>query len=117
MRELLGNGRRRAGFYVLGVVALLVVVGVPLLVGTGLLSAMGEAPSKAAPAEGQEVSKETVDEAAAGLIRGSLFVCDDRALAVEMGAIGGAGLGPEHVHAELGEVISGARPADRPIKS
>lgn len=46
----------------------------------------------------------------AALIRDALFVCDDRALAVEMGAIGGAGLGADAIHAELGEVLAGARP-------
>lgn len=34
---------------------------------------------------------------------------DDRKLAVEMGAIGGAGLGIESIHAELGEVITGIK--------
>ncbi|SFJ18028.1 ornithine cyclodeaminase family protein [Thermoflavimicrobium dichotomicum] len=43
----------------------------------------------------------------AGLIKQALFVCDDRDLAVHMGAIGGAGLDQNHIHAELGEVISG----------
>jgi len=46
----------------------------------------------------------------AGLIAGSLFVCDDRDLAAQMGAIAGAGLGPEAIHAELGEVIAGVKP-------
>jgi ornithine cyclodeaminase len=49
-------------------------------------------------------------EADADLIRSALFVCDDRDLAVRMGAVGGAGLGPEAVHAELGEVIAGVKP-------
>jgi ornithine cyclodeaminase len=49
-------------------------------------------------------------EADAGLIRSALFVCDDRDLAVRMGAVGGAGLGPDAVHAELGEVIAGVKP-------
>lgn len=49
-------------------------------------------------------------EVDAGLPRSALFVCDDREPAVEMGAAGGAGLGPEVVHAELGHVITGARP-------
>jgi ornithine cyclodeaminase len=35
---------------------------------------------------------------------------DDRRLAVEMGAVGGAGLGPEAINAELGEVLAGTRP-------
>jgi alanine dehydrogenase len=35
---------------------------------------------------------------------------DDRRLAVEMGAVGGAGLGPDVIHAELGEVLAGLRP-------
>jgi hypothetical protein len=33
-----------------------------------------------------------------------MVVVDDRRLAVEMGALGGAGLGAEAIHAELGEV-------------
>jgi len=46
----------------------------------------------------------------AGLIAGSLFVCDDCDLAEKMGAIAGAGLGREAIHAELGEVIAGVKP-------
>ena len=49
-------------------------------------------------------------EVSAEVIRAALFVCDDRVLAVEMGALGGIGLGPEAVGAELGEVLSGAHP-------
>jgi ornithine cyclodeaminase len=48
-------------------------------------------------------------EVQADLIASSLFVCDDRDLAVRGGAIGGAGLGPEAIHAELGEVIAGVK--------
>jgi len=48
-------------------------------------------------------------EVSAELIRQSLFVCDDRRLAMEMGAIGGVGLGPDAIHAELGEVIAGTK--------
>jgi ornithine cyclodeaminase/alanine dehydrogenase-like protein (mu-crystallin family) len=32
-------------------------------------------------------------------------VCDDRNLAVQMGAIGGVGLSEDYIHADLGEVI------------
>lgn len=46
----------------------------------------------------------------AGLLRDALVVVDDRDLAVRMGAVGGAGLGPEAIHAELGEVLGGQRP-------
>ena len=35
--------------------------------------------------------------------------CDDRDLATSMGAIAGAGLGPDAIHAELGEVIAGVK--------
>jgi len=49
-------------------------------------------------------------EVAADLIRAGLFVCDDRALAVELGAVAGVGLGPDVVDAELGEVLSGRHP-------
>lgn len=45
----------------------------------------------------------------AELIRKSLFVCDDRDLAIEMGAIGGAGLDADEIHAEIGEVIAGTK--------
>jgi len=46
-------------------------------------------------------------EVSADLLRSSLFVCDDRDLAVTMGAAGGAGVGAEVIDAELGEVIAG----------
>lgn len=49
-------------------------------------------------------------EVAADVIAHGLFVCDDRALAVEMGALGGVGLGAEAVGAELGEVLAGRHP-------
>lgn len=49
-------------------------------------------------------------EVAADVIRTGLFVCDDRALAVELGALGGVALGAEAVSAELGEVLSGNHP-------
>jgi ornithine cyclodeaminase/alanine dehydrogenase-like protein (mu-crystallin family) len=54
-----------------------------------------------------EPAKGEVD---AGLITGSLFVCDDRDLAANMGAIAGAGLGSDAIHAELGEIIAGVKP-------
>ena len=53
-----------------------------------------------------EPAKGEVD---AGLIATSLFVCDDRDLAASMGAIAGAGLGREAIHAELGEIIAGVK--------
>jgi ornithine cyclodeaminase len=46
----------------------------------------------------------------ASLIRQSYFVCDDRELAVKIGAIGGAGLGEDSIHAELGEILAGTKP-------
>jgi ornithine cyclodeaminase/alanine dehydrogenase-like protein (mu-crystallin family) len=49
-------------------------------------------------------------EVAANVIRSALFICDDRGLAVEMGALGGVGLGPEAVAAELGDVLGGTHP-------
>lgn len=52
-------------------------------------------------------------EVAADALRAALVVVDDRRLALEMGAVGGAGLGPEVIHAELGEVLSGTRPGRR----
>jgi ornithine cyclodeaminase/alanine dehydrogenase-like protein (mu-crystallin family) len=51
-----------------------------------------------------EPGKAEVD---ADLIRTGLFVCDDRRLAVELGAVGGAGLGSDAVDAELGDVLAG----------
>ena len=54
-----------------------------------------------------EPAKGEVD---AELIAGSLFACDDRDLAARMGAIAGAGLGPDAIHAELGEIIAGVKP-------
>lgn len=49
-------------------------------------------------------------EVAGAIIEQALFVCDDRALALEMGAIAGVGLGPEAIDAELGEVLAGVHP-------
>jgi len=49
-------------------------------------------------------------EVAADVIRSALFVCDDRALAVRMGALGGVRLGLDAVGAELGEVLGGSHP-------
>lgn len=49
-------------------------------------------------------------EVAADALRASTVVVDDRRLALEMGAVGGAGLGAEAIHAELGEVIARTRP-------
>jgi ornithine cyclodeaminase len=49
-------------------------------------------------------------EVSAEVIRDAVFVCDDRELCVTMGAIGGAGLGPESIAAELGDVLAGAHP-------
>jgi ornithine cyclodeaminase/alanine dehydrogenase-like protein (mu-crystallin family) len=48
-------------------------------------------------------------EIAADALKSAVVVVDDRRLAVEMGAVGGAGLGPEVIHAELGEVLAGKR--------
>ncbi|MFI5399545.1 MAG: ornithine cyclodeaminase family protein [SAR324 cluster bacterium] len=49
-------------------------------------------------------------ELTADAIRRGLFVCDDRALAVEMGAVGGVGLDASAIYAELGEVLTHAKP-------
>ena len=48
-------------------------------------------------------------EIAADALKSAIVVVDDRRLAVEMGAVGGAGLGHEVIHAELGEVLAGKR--------
>ena len=44
------------------------------------------------------------------VITSGLFVCDDRDLAVTVGALCGVGLGPEAVGAELGDVLAGRHP-------
>jgi ornithine cyclodeaminase len=49
-------------------------------------------------------------EVSAGLLRQSTFFCDNRALALAMGAPAGVGLGEEVIHAELGEVLAGTKP-------
>lgn len=46
----------------------------------------------------------------ANLIRDSVFICDDRDLAIEMGTVGGVGLGSGVIDAEIGEVFSGSHP-------
>jgi ornithine cyclodeaminase/alanine dehydrogenase-like protein (mu-crystallin family) len=47
-------------------------------------------------------------ECTAELLRAGRFFCDNRALAVAMGAPAGVGLGEEVIHAELGEVLTSA---------
>jgi ornithine cyclodeaminase/alanine dehydrogenase-like protein (mu-crystallin family) len=49
-------------------------------------------------------------EVAAEVLSAARVVVDDRKLALEMGAVGGAGLSASAIHAELGEVISGLHP-------
>lgn len=49
-------------------------------------------------------------EVSADVIRSALFFCDDAELAVEMGALAGAGLSKVQVAAELGEVLAGTHP-------
>jgi ornithine cyclodeaminase len=49
-------------------------------------------------------------EVAAEALAAARVVVDDRRLAVEMGALGGAGLSAATIHAELGEVIAGVQP-------
>jgi ornithine cyclodeaminase/alanine dehydrogenase-like protein (mu-crystallin family) len=49
-------------------------------------------------------------EVSAEVIRSSLFVCDDRRLAVEMGASGDPPIDAEAIGAELGEVLAGTHP-------
>lgn len=46
-------------------------------------------------------------EVDADVIKVARFICDDRQLALSMGAIAGAGLTDEHIHAEIGEVLAG----------
>jgi ornithine cyclodeaminase/alanine dehydrogenase-like protein (mu-crystallin family) len=49
-------------------------------------------------------------EVAAEALTATLVVVDDRKLALEMGAVGGAGLTAAAIHAELGEIIAGLKP-------
>ena len=49
-------------------------------------------------------------EVDARVIREAVLVCDDRELAVQMGAVGAAGLGHDAIDAELGEVLAGIHP-------
>jgi ornithine cyclodeaminase/alanine dehydrogenase-like protein (mu-crystallin family) len=49
-------------------------------------------------------------EVSADVIRTSLFVCDDRDLAVELGALRGVALGADAVGAEFGDVLAGRHP-------
>jgi ornithine cyclodeaminase/alanine dehydrogenase-like protein (mu-crystallin family) len=49
-------------------------------------------------------------EVAAEALTAARLVVDDRKLALEMGAVGGAGLSSAAIHAELGEVIAGLKP-------
>jgi ornithine cyclodeaminase/alanine dehydrogenase-like protein (mu-crystallin family) len=55
-------------------------------------------------------------EVAADALKAAIVVVDDRQLAVEMGAVGGAGLGHEAIHAELGEVLAGTRPGRMDVR-
>jgi len=48
-------------------------------------------------------------ELSAEVLQAARVIVDDKRLAVEMGAVGAAGLGPDSIHAELGEVIGGTR--------
>jgi ornithine cyclodeaminase len=48
-------------------------------------------------------------EVAADALEMARVVVDDRRLALEMGAVGGAGLGVDAIHAELGEVLAGTK--------
>jgi ornithine cyclodeaminase/alanine dehydrogenase-like protein (mu-crystallin family) len=49
-------------------------------------------------------------EVSAALIAASRFFCDDRALALEMGAVGNVGLDEAAITGELGEVLAGRQP-------
>ncbi len=52
-------------------------------------------------------------EVVAEVVRDAVFVCDDRELAVRMGAVGGVGLDAAAIDAELGEVLAGTHPGRR----
>jgi len=49
-------------------------------------------------------------EVAADALKAAMVIVDDRRLAIEMGAVGGAGLGLDAISAELGEVLAGTKP-------
>jgi ornithine cyclodeaminase/alanine dehydrogenase-like protein (mu-crystallin family) len=64
--------------------------------------------------EGSHISTLGADEPgktelSSDLLEQSLVICDDRELAVSQGAVGNVGLTSEHIHAELGEVLSGQK--------
>jgi ornithine cyclodeaminase/alanine dehydrogenase-like protein (mu-crystallin family) len=48
-------------------------------------------------------------ELSAEVLQAARVIVDDKRLAVEMGAVGAVGLGPDSIHAELGEVIGGRK--------
>jgi len=52
-------------------------------------------------------------EVSADALEAALVIVDDRKLALEMGAVGGAGLRADSIHAELGEVLAGTKPGRR----
>lgn len=53
-------------------------------------------------------------ELSADVISLSLFVCDDRQLAVEMGTLRGVQLGTATIAPEVGEVFAGTHPGRTP---
>jgi ornithine cyclodeaminase len=66
-------------------------------------------------AKGTHITSLGADEAGkaeldASLIQASLFVADDRDLALAQGALLAAGLGWENLHAELGDILAGDKP-------
>ena len=73
------------------------------LIQAGMLSAGSHITTLGADEPGKiEVSGEVISS--------SLFFCDDASLAVEMGALAGAGLSRDQVAAELGQVLAGDHP-------
>jgi ornithine cyclodeaminase len=52
-------------------------------------------------------------EVSGDALEAALVIVDDRKLALEMGAVGGAGLRADSIHAELGEVLAGTKPGRR----
>jgi len=54
-----------------------------------------------------EPGKQELD---ATLIHDAVFICDDRNLTMQMGAVGNAGLDSSAIDAELGEVLVGRHP-------
>ncbi len=75
--------------------------------GQAVLSSQWARPGLHITALGAEESDKV--ELPGELLQRATFVCDNRALAVSSGMVGGAGPAESSIHAELGEIIAGMR--------